>query len=125
MVNFVADGTDKEPLPLLARVALLAEHAVVAAPVVLKLLAVALWVGQAVWVEALTAEVATEEVFFIAKRAAQIAHLLKNQGWVCEADFDRIGVPASVTLIVRLKILHQLLPLLVGGQLAFLCHGLL
>ena len=125
MVNFVADGTDEEPLPLLARVALLAEHAVVTAPVVLELLAVTLWVRQAVRVEALAAEVAAEEVFLVAERAAQITHLLKHQGWVCEADFDRIGVPASVTLIVRLKILHQLLPLLVGGQLALLCYGLL
>ena len=125
MGNFVADGADEEPLPLLAGVALLAEHAVVAAPVVLELLAVALGEGQAVRVEALAAEVAAEEVFFVAKRSAQIAHFLEDQGRVSEADLDRIGVPASVALIVSLQILHQLLPLLVGGKLALFRHGLL
>ena len=37
MIDFVADGADKEAFPLLARVTLFTEHAVVAAPVVLEL----------------------------------------------------------------------------------------
>jgi len=55
MIDFVANGADEQTLPLLTRVTLLTEHAVVAAPVVLELLTIALWIRQAVRVEALTA----------------------------------------------------------------------
>ena len=70
MIYFITDRAYEKPLPLLARVAFLAEHAVVAAPVVLELLSVRLWIGQTVRVERFSAQVATQEVFFVSESAA-------------------------------------------------------
>lgn len=58
MVNFVADCADQQAFPLLRRVALFAEDAVVAAPVVLEASRILLWLRQAVWVETFAAKVA-------------------------------------------------------------------
>lgn len=91
MIRLVADGTDEQAVPLLARVALLAEHAVVAEPAILDLLLPVLevlGVRQTVRVERFATEVAAEEVLLIAKGPAQVAHLLEDQSWVLEADFD-------------------------------------
>lgn len=70
MVYFITHRAYEKPFPLLARVALLAEHAVVAAPVVLKLLPIRLRIGQTVWVERLGTQVATQEVLFVSESAA-------------------------------------------------------
>ena len=118
VVHFIADGTDQQALPLLARMALLTEHAVVAAPVVLELGSTVLRVGQTVRVEALGAQVAGEEVIVVAEGAAEIAHLFEDQSWVFKADLYRVGVPARVSFVVRRQVFHQLLPLLVGWQFA-------
>ena len=67
MVNLVTDSTNEKSLPLLGRVTLLTEHAVIASPVLLKGKSIALWVWKTEWVEAFTAKVAAEEVFFVTK----------------------------------------------------------
>ena len=72
---------------------LLTEHAIVAEPLILNLFLLVLelfGVGQAVRVERLSTQIATQEVLLIAEGATKVAHLLKNQGWVLEANFDRV-----------------------------------
>ena len=123
MVCPVADRADQETVPLFTRMALFAEHAVVAEPLVLNLFLLVLelfGVGQAVRVERLSTQIATQEILLISERATQVAHLLKNKRWVLKAHFDGVRVPAVVALIVCSEILHQFLPLLVRWQLAFL-----
>ena len=80
---------------------LLTEHAVVTAPGVLEGLSAALWVREAIWVEAFTAEVAAEEVLLVAERSTEITHLLKDECWILKAYLDRVRVPACVSFIVR------------------------
>ena len=101
MVDFVTDCANEKTLPLLARMTLLTEHAIVTAPGVLEGLSATLRVGKAVWVKALTAEVAAKEVLLVAERATEITHLLKHESWILKAYFDRVRVPAGVPFIIR------------------------
>lgn len=87
MVNLVADSTDKQAFPLLRRVALFAEDAVVASPVVLVLASLLLRFRQAVGMETFPAKIARKKIFLVAKRPTEVAHLHKNKSRILKADF--------------------------------------
>jgi hypothetical protein len=115
VVNLVTNGADEESFPVLGRVTLLAEDTIVAPPVVLELLATVLGIGQAIGVETLTAQVAAQKVFLVAKSATKVAHLLEDKIWIVKGDLDRVGVPTHIPLIIHPQILHQPIPLLPWG----------
>jgi hypothetical protein len=108
MIHFVTDRADHKSVPLLGRVALLTEDAVVAPPDILQLVTVLLWIGQTIWMEALSAQITANEVLLVAKSATQVAHLLKDECWVIKRYLNRIRVPTGIHLIVHFEIFHQI-----------------
>jgi len=91
-------------------VALFAEDAVVASPVVLKARWIILRLRQTVRMEALATKIARKEILLVAKRPTKVAHLHKDQRWIIEANLDWVRVPVAISIFVVFEFLNQLQP---------------